>query len=127
MHRGVTIARVAITHFILVAVLLGGLAVAGQRLGGALVGGVAMGASLLLLWGMVRTVAFEGRRSLLVALATLKVFLYLALAGAVITGRLVVDAEGFAAGVTCFVTATVIVTLLGTSTKGVARPHGARV
>ena len=127
MHKDSTIAQVAAAHFALVAALVLSLAAAGRPLLGALLGGGAMGASLLLLWGMVHAVAFEARRTLLLALAAAKFFLYLALVTAVIRGWLAVDAAGFAAGVSCFVAATLVVTALRSARRGVVGFHGARV
>jgi hypothetical protein len=127
MRKDSTIAQVAAAHFALVALLVLSLAASGRPLSGAVLGGGAMGASLLLLWGMVHAVAFEGRRTLLLAAAAAKFFLYLAFVTAVIRGWLAVDAGGFAAGVTCFVGATVVVTALRSSRRGGVGFDGARV
>lgn len=111
MSREIVLLRVGVLHVILVMGLASVLAVAGRRIDGALVGGAAMAASLFLLWAMARSVVAAGRRALVGLLGIAKISMYLGLAGAALSGKLAVDGAGFAAGVACFLLATVAVTL----------------
>ncbi|MGH7819449.1 MAG: hypothetical protein ACREQ9_06740 [Candidatus Binatia bacterium] len=111
MYREAVLLQVGLVHAALVCALVGALAVAGLPVRGALLGGGAMAASLALLWGMARAVLAPQHRSAVALLGSLKVILYLGLVTAVLSGRLVADGAGFAAGVGCFLLATVAVAL----------------
>ena len=112
MTKPAAIMQVAILHAALLAVLLLFLALAGKPVRGAVMGGGLMGLSMLLLVAMARA-ALAAQQLFVATLASFKIFLYLALATAALTGRLVADGAGFAAGVTCFVLAVVGAALLG--------------
>jgi hypothetical protein len=111
--------RVAAVHLLLV----GGLAIVLRQLGrpldGLLLGGGLAGFSFVTFWVVARSIVEPGRKGLAFALGSLKILLYLALTAAVLSGRLVADAAGFAFGVSCFVGAVVGVGLLA------SRPHAA--
>src|SRR5690349_10467495 len=101
MSRDRVLFRVGTAHTGLLALLLCVLRWLGWPLKGALLGGGLIGFSFVTFWMVARSVAEPGRRALAIALGGLKVVLYLGLSAAVLSGKLVADAEGFALGVTC--------------------------
>lgn len=111
--------RVGLVHGLLVVALAAALSVAGLPVKGALLGGTAMAFSLAFLFVLARAVAV-GSKSAVAVLASLKTFAYLGLVTAALTGRLVADGGGFAAGVSCFVLASLIVVLAGGPAKRTA-------
>ena len=109
MKQEFLLVRVAWLHAALVTAAVIAAVAAGWSVRGLVAGGAVTAASLLLIWGMARLTLRERRRALAL-LASVKILLYLALLTAALTGWLVVDGEGFALGITCFVVATVVVT-----------------
>lgn len=112
MTRPAALLQIATAHAALLAALLLVLGVTGRPLRGALLGGGLMALSMLLFAATARA-AVAARRLFVAALASFKILLYLGLATAVLTGWVVADGVGFAAGVTCFVVATVGFAFLG--------------
>ena len=106
VHREEALLRVGLLHGVFVLALVTVLATLGQPVRGAALGGGLMALSFVLLWAMGRSLVSR-REGLLPLLALAKISLYLGLAAAVLTGRLVADGTGFAAGVTCFLAAAV--------------------
>ena len=103
--------RVATTHAAFLAALVLALVSLGHPLRGAILGGSLMGASFATFWIAARAITNSARRSLAILLGVVKVTLYLGLSAAVLSGRVVADADGFALGVSCFLLATLTVVL----------------
>ena len=78
---------------------------------GALLGGGLMGFSFVTFWVVARSITEPGRKALAIALGATKVLLYMAFSAAVLSGRVVADAAGFALGVTTFVIVALAVAL----------------
>ena len=116
MTRNVILVRVGLLHGGLVCLLVAALATADLPVKGSALGGGLMALSFALLWGLGRALV-SGRGSLVPLLALTKVALYLGLAAAALTGRIVADGAGFAAGVACFLLATVAVAVFAPPTK----------
>ena len=70
-------------------------------------------AFLIALWGIAKLALARPRGPMLPLLVTAKVLFYLGLVAAALTGRIVADGEGFAAGIGCFLAATLLVTASG--------------
>ena len=115
MIRPAVIVHVVVVHTALLAAAVLVLGLAGRPIRGAVLGGGVMALSTLLFAATARA-ALAAQRLFVATLASFKVFLYLGLAIAALTGRIVADGAGFAAGVTCFVLAVVTVALLGSTT-----------
>jgi hypothetical protein len=113
--------RVAQSHagFVLAVALVLGLV--GHPIRGALLGGALIGLSFATFWIVARAITDPGRRKLALVLGVLKVSLYLGLSAAVLSGRVVADADGFALGVTCFPLATLAVTFRSQVLLGIGR------
>jgi hypothetical protein len=111
MSRDYVLYRVGIIHAALLAAMSLALHAFGWPLKGALLGGGLIGFSFVTFWVVARSITEPGRKPLAIALGCVKVLIYLALSAAVLSGRLVADGEGFALGVSCFVLATLLVTL----------------
>ncbi len=108
MAKDVVLPRVALTHAGLLSALLLALAFRGWPLRGALLGGGLAGFSFVTFWMMARSILEPRRRTAAMLLGGLKIVLYLSLSAAVLSGRLIADASGFALGVSCFVAAVLI-------------------
>lgn len=98
--------RVGEAHAALVSALALVLALLGYPLRGVLLGGGLIGLAFVTFWMIARSITNPRRRGLAILLGVIKVALYLTFGAAVLAGRVVVDAEGFALGVTCFLLAT---------------------
>ena len=122
MARETLLRRVALTELALVIASALLLRLANRPLDGLFLGAALGGFSFLTFWAFARTLVAPGRRGLAYALGTSKIVLYFAITAAVLTGRLVVDAFGFAVGVSCFVFAAIGVALAG-SVAGSALDH----
>jgi hypothetical protein len=98
--------RVGGAHGALVLALVFALVIFGHPVRGVLLGGSLIGFSFATFWIVARSITNPNRRGLAIVLGVIKVTLYLGLSAAVLSGRLVADADGFALGVSCFVVAT---------------------
>jgi hypothetical protein len=103
--------RVGEAHVALVSALTLVLALTGHPVRGALLGGALIGLSFATFWIAARALTDPARRKLATLLGITKVSLYLGLSAAVLSGRIVADADGFALGVSCFPLATLAVAL----------------
>jgi hypothetical protein len=101
--------RVGEAHVALVSALALVLALRGHPVRGALLGGALIGLSFATFWIAARAISDPARRKLAALLGVVKVSLYLGLSAAVLSGRVVADADGFALGVSCFPLATLAV------------------
>jgi hypothetical protein len=124
MARDVLLRRVAAVHALLVVALAILLRRLGWPLDGLLLGAGLAGFSFVTFWVVARAVVEPRHKAIAYALGALKILLYLALTAAVLSGRLVADAAGFAFGVTCFVGAVVGVGLLGSRADAAGNPVG---
>ncbi len=112
--------RVAFVHVALLAAAAVAIHRLGGRLDGLAFGGGLAAFSYFTFWVMARTLVQPDRKALAYVLGSAKVLLYLGLTAAVLSGKVVTDAAGFAVGVTCFVTA-----VIGTALAWPApQPHG---
>lgn len=111
MAKDLVLRRVAMTHAVLLAVLGLVLQSFGWPLKGALLGGGLAGFSFVTFWVVARSITEPRRKGLAVLLGGLKIALYLSVSAAVLSGRLVADASGFALGISCFVAAVLIAAL----------------
>ena len=98
--------RVGATHAALLSVLVLALALLGHPVRGAILGGSLIGLSFATFWVGARAIACPGRRGLAILLGVAKVALYLGITAAVLSGRVVADADGFALGISSFLLAT---------------------
>jgi hypothetical protein len=103
--------RVGEAHVALVSALTLVLALTGHPVRGALLGGALIGLSFATFWIAARAITDPARRKLATFLGVVKISLYLGLSAAVLSGRVVADADGFALGVSCFPLATLAVAL----------------
>jgi hypothetical protein len=71
-----------------------------------------------------RSITNPARRGIAVVLGVAKVSLFLGLSAAVLSGRVVADADGFALGISCFLLATLAVVFR--SRVSVVAAQGAR-
>src|SRR5262245_57409635 len=101
--------RVGATHSALLSPLLLSLALFGHPLRAALLGGSLIGLSFATFWTAARAITNPARRNLAILLGMIKISLYFGLSAAVLSGRLVADADGFALGVSCFLLAILTV------------------
>jgi hypothetical protein len=101
--------RVGATHCALLSALLLALASSGHPLRGAMLGGSLIGISFATFWTAARAITNPARRSLAILLGVIKISLYFGLTAAVLSGRVVADADGFALGVSCFLLAILTV------------------
>lgn len=113
MARDLVLRRVALAHAALLAALALLLGLLGWPLRGVLLGGGLAGFSFVTFWVVARSIVEPRRRGIAMLLGSLKIVAYLTLSAAVLSGRLVADASGFALGVTCFVAAALIAALGG--------------
>lgn len=111
MANDLVLHRVAWTHAASLAALALVLGLLGWPLRGALLGGGLAGFSFVTFWVVARSIVEPRRRGLAMLLGSLKIVAYLSLSAAVLSGRLVADASGFALGVSCFVAAALIAAL----------------
>ncbi len=98
--------RVGAMHAALLSALLLALATFSHPLRGALLGGSLIGLSFATFWMAARSMTNPARRGIAIVLGVAKVALYLGLSAAVLSGRVVADADGFALGISCFLLAT---------------------
>jgi len=98
--------RVGAMHTTLLSGLLLALSTFGHPLRGALLGGSLIGISFATFWMAARSITDPAKRGIAVVLGVAKVFLFLALSAAVLSGQVVADADGFALGISCFLLAT---------------------
>jgi hypothetical protein len=124
MNSQALLRSVAATHAGLVAASGVALAIAGQPLGGLLLGGALAGLSFVTFWALGRALVEPGRKAVAYVLGSFKILLYLALTAAVLSGRLVADALGFAIGVTCFVCAAIGVALAASPRAAIDARYG---
>jgi hypothetical protein len=101
--------RVGAAHGALLTALLLALALFGHPLRGALLGGSLIGVSFATFWTAARAITNPARRNLAILLGVIKISVYLGLSAAVLSGRVVADADGFALGITCFLLAILTV------------------
>jgi len=101
--------RVGAMHAALLSALLLVLSTFGHPLRGALLGGSLIGLSFATFWMAARSITNPARRGIAVVLGVAKVSLFLGLSAAVLSGRVVADADGFALGISCFLLATLTV------------------
>jgi hypothetical protein len=101
--------RVGVMHAVLLSVLLLALATFGHPLRGTLLGGSLIGLSFATFWMAARSITNPARRGIAILLGVAKVALFLGLSAAVLSGRVVADADGFALGISCFLLATLTV------------------
>jgi hypothetical protein len=113
--------RVGATHGALLSALLLALALLGHPLRGALLGGSLIGVSFATFWTAARAITNPGRRYLAIVLGVIKIALYLGLSAAVLSGRVVADADGFALGVSCFLLAILTVVLASHTSPSIDR------
>lgn len=121
MNRDVVLLRVAALYAGLLGALVVMLALRGLAIKGALLGGGLAGFSFVTFWVVARSITEPRKKSLAVALGSVKIFLYFGLTALVLSGRVSADASGFALGVTCFVAAACIGALVG-SPRGAGEP-----
>jgi hypothetical protein len=103
--------RVGEAHVALVSVLTLILGLTGHPVRGALLGGALIGLAFATFWIAARAITDPAKRKLATLLGVAKIALYLGLSAAVLSGRVVADADGFALGVSCFPLATLAVAL----------------
>jgi hypothetical protein len=103
--------RVGEAHAALVSALTLVLGLTGHPVRGALLGGALIGLAFATFWIAASAITDPARRKLAALLGVAKIALYLGLSAAVLSGRVVADADGFALGVSCFPLATLAVTL----------------
>jgi hypothetical protein len=113
--------RVGATHGALLSALLLALALFGHPLRGALLGGSLIGVSFATFWTAARAITNPARRKLAIVLGVIKISLYLGLSAAVLSGRVVADADGFALGVSCFLLAILTVVFAGYTSASIDR------
>src|SRR5262249_25479911 len=101
--------RVGAMHGALLSTLLLALALFGHPVRGAFLGGSRIGVSFVTCGTAARWITSPARRSLAIVLGVTKISLYLGMSAAVLSGRVVADADGFALGVSCFVLAVLMV------------------
>ena len=101
--------RVGAAHGALLTALLLALALFGHPLRGALLGGSLIGVSFATFWTAARAITNPARRNLAILLGVIKISVYLGLSAAVLSGRVVADADGYALGITCFLLAILTV------------------
>ncbi|MET0151423.1 MAG: hypothetical protein ABW298_02285 [Candidatus Binatia bacterium] len=113
--------RVGEAHAGFVSVLALVFGLAGHPVRGVLLGGALIGLSFATFWIAARAITDPARRKLAAVLGVIKVSLYLGLSAAVLSGRVVADADGFALGVSCFPLATLAVVLRSQGSPGLGR------
>jgi hypothetical protein len=97
------------------------LALLGHPLRGALLGGSLIGVSFATFWTAARAITNPARRNLAIVLGVIKISLYLGLSAAVLSGRVVADADGFALGVSCFLLAILTVVFASHASPSIDR------
>lgn len=116
--------RVGGAHGALVSALVLAFAIFGHPVRGVLLGGSLIGFSFATFWIVARSITNPDRRGLAIMLGVMKVSLYLGLSAAVLSGRIVADADGFALGVSCFVVATLAAVFATHAPAAIGREAG---
>jgi hypothetical protein len=111
MARYPILYRIAWAHTALIVGVAISLHVIGLPVKGTLLGGGFIGFSFVALWIFTRAIVEPQRKRLAIAVGILKFLLYAVLGAAVLSGRFVADAGGFALGVTVFIVITLAVAL----------------